>query len=164
VSGSAAAASASAAAASAAASAIAAKGTPYVEAIKQKGCAPKTFVERASLVSGAIHVYITKPLATGSESSSVRTQASSAAAYASKNLGAAATAIEGCSTTNALTSVSKQNAGLLKTLSTELAKGNVAATKVQAVDALFADVLSQAKRLNLTIVEKTPSPQELAGA
>jgi len=136
--------------------------TPYVEAIAKGACKPQTFVEQASLAGGSIHTYITKPMQVATPSQATVDQASKAAKYAAAALKSGASALQACPTAKALTGVTTQNVTSLQALSKALSSGKYQPFQVNAADALYADLLAQATRLKLTVVDKAPTAAQLA--
>jgi hypothetical protein len=146
---------------SAAAKASAAAPTPYLDLVKKAGCKPTTFVTKADLAGGAIHTYLTKPYLAGSPSAAQRQTAAHAATYAAAQLKVGSAALKACPTAKALAAISSQTATKLTTLVPLLMTGQVQTSQVNAADALFADVRSQATRLKLTLTDSVPPLAQL---
>ena len=135
--------------------------TPYLDLVKKAGCKPTTFVTKADLAGGAIHTYLTKPYLAGSPSAAQRQTAAHAATYAAAQLKVGSAALKACPTAKALAAISSQTATKLTTLVPLLMTGQVQTSQVNAADALFADVRSQATRLKLTLTDSVPPLAQL---
>jgi hypothetical protein len=84
--------------------------------------------------------------------------------FAGAKIQHARNALRGCPTTaDSLRSVLGQNVTLLTTFGRELAAGKVVPNRGDATMAMFANVVSQANHLRLTVKEVVPSAAQLGG-
>ena len=144
---------------------VSASPSPYFGASPPATCVPSNFISHSALAGGAIQAYLYKPYKAkalpGAEASAARKTAVHAASYAYRQLTLGVAALKGCPSTTALAAVSTQTAGFLKTLSGELAKPTLPATRFDAANTLFGDIQAQANRIKITLTPTVPSVAQL---
>jgi hypothetical protein len=129
-------------------------------------CDASTLTSHLGLASGAVHTYLAKPGTNGAtvialKNAGTKATGAKAASLAANELIKATTAVSGCATTPALSSVIRQTSSYLVKLSTSL-KGNAATEQsVSAAEALMGNVTTQAGRLNIKIVDVAPTKAQL---
>jgi hypothetical protein len=129
---------------------------------KPNPCDTTAFAAHASLASGAVHEYVTKPYSTGRLSGAgVVATAARATSYAQHQLSLSIAGLRDCPTAKALVSVTGQNVTFLGLLSSRLQAHQTPADLLAATDPLIADVAAQAGRLKVTLAPKVPTTAEL---
>lgn len=134
---------------------------PQIARNAPSSCKPQDFVSQANLAGGAIETYLTKPMAAGTLSGGAVPTAGKAAAFAATRLRSASTAVQTCHASTALASVTGQTAEVLSAAAKELQAGKVTSARITAAGAMFANVVSQADRVQLTLEPKAPSRSAL---